>query len=213
MILRFRSIGVILFILLAISCTAGCFSVRTADTHNTTIALQNYNTWVSGQKVFDRNIRSTIVQIGDHITTYNTEIAKDQPDYSLLQANLATDRQLLDQWGTDLANLSAETDRFDQRTSMLMYENASKARVRETLGMMTQYMKIYTLDMGNARQHLIEYVDNAALYIRPEDPDYWNEVYRQNAMQAKERAPAALAEGDLALGNLTGQARKLEQFQ
>jgi hypothetical protein len=208
-----RMITVILVFLLSLSCTAGCFSVRTADTHNTTIAIQQYNTWVSGQKVLDRNVRSTITQIGGHIITYNTEIAKDQPDLALLHANLATDRQLLDQWGAGIDTLSAATDRFDQGTATLTYDNASKARVRESLGMMTQYMKIYAVDMGNARQHLIEYVDNAETYIRPDDPDYWNDNYRQRAMQAKDQATPSLAEADAVLGNLTAQAQKLEQLQ
>jgi hypothetical protein len=208
-----RMIALILVFLLSLTCTAGCFSVRTADTHNTTIAIKQYNTWVSGQNVFDRNIRSTIVQIGDHITIYNTEIAKDQPDYSLLRTNLATERQLLDQWGTGIDNLSAATDRFDQSTAALTYDNASRVRVKESLGMMTQYMKIYAVDMGNTRQHLIEYVDNAETYIRPDDPDYWNDNYRQRAMQAKDQAAPSLAEADAVLGNLTAQAQKLEQLQ
>jgi hypothetical protein len=79
--------------------------------------------------------------------------------------------------------------------------------------MMTQYMKIYAVDMGNARQHLIEYVDNAGTYIQPDDPDYWNDNYRQRAMQAKDQALPALSYGDSALGNLTAQAQKLEQLQ
>jgi len=210
---RMRLVAVILVFLFSLSCTAGCFSVRTADTHNTTIAIQEYNTWVSDQKVFDRNVRGTIAQIGDHITTYNTEIAKDRPDYALLRANLATDRQLLDQWDTGIDNLSASTDTFDQSTSKLMYDNASKARVRDDLGLMTQYMKIYAVYMGNARAHLVEYVENAGIYVQPDDPDYWNDNYRQRAMQAKDQALPAIADADSALGNLTAQAQKLEQLQ
>ena len=204
---------IILFLIVCAGSFSGCVSIRTADTHNTTIAIQDYNTWASSQKVFDRNVRSTITQIEDHVKTYNTEIAKNQPDYALLRANLATDQQLLDQWGTGIDTLSGATDRFDQSTSTLTYDNASKARVKETLGMMTQYMKIYAVDMGNARQHLIEYVDNAQTYIRPDDPDYWNDNFRQRAMQAKDQALPALAEGDAVLGNLTMQAQKLEQLQ
>ena len=213
MLSRIRNVSPVLVLLLALSCTAGCFSVRTADTHNTTAALRDYNTWVSGQSVFDHQVRSTIVQIGSHITTYNTEIAKDHPDYSLLRANLAADRQLLDQWGTGIDNLSASTDTFDQSTSSLMYENASKVKVRDDLALMTRYMKIYAIDMGNARQHLVEYVDNAETYIQPDDPDYWNDNYRQHAMQAKDQALPAIADADAALGNLTAQARSLEQLQ
>jgi hypothetical protein len=208
-----RMIAVILVFLISLSCTAGCISVRTADTHNTTIAVQNYNTWVSGQNVFDRNARNSIAQIGDHIITYNTEIAHDHPDLALLRANLATDRHLLDQWGAEGDNLSAATDRFDQGTARLTYDNASTIRVRESLGLMTRYMKIYAVDMGNARQHLIEYVNNAETYIRPDDPDYWNDNYRQRAMQAKDQTSPAITDADAVLGNLTAQAQTLEHLQ
>ena len=204
---------IILFLFVCAGSISGCVSLRLADTHNTTVAVQHYNTWVSSQKVFDQEARGTIAQMGDHIDTYNREIAKDQPDFALLRANLVTDRQLLDQWGTGLDNLSAETDRFDQSTVTLTYDNASHVRVRESLSMITQYMKIYAVDMGNARQHLIEYVDNAGTYIRPDDPNYWNDDYRQRAMLAKDQALPALAEGDAALGNLTEQAQKLEELQ
>jgi hypothetical protein len=213
MLRRIRVFAVILVFLFMLTCNAGCFSVRTADTHNTTIAVQDYNTWVSGQAVLDRNARNTLVQIGDHITVYNTEIAKDRPDYALLRANLAMDRQLLNQWGAEIDNLSAATDTFDRNTANLVYDNASGTNVRDTLALMTRYMKIYAADMGNARQHLIEYVDNAETYIRPDDPDYWNDNYRQRAIQAGDLALPAVADADMALGNLTVQAQKLEQLQ
>jgi len=213
MLSRIRIVSNVLVLLVFLTCLAGCVSVRTADTHNTTIAVRDYNTWASGQSVFDRNARGTIAQIGNHIITYNTEIAKDHPDYSLLRANLAADRQLLDQWGTGIDNLSAATDTFDQSTSKLVYENASKVKVRDDLALMIQYMKIYAVDMGNARQHLIEYEDNAETYIRPDDPDYWNDIYRQHAMQAKDQALPAIADADAALANLSVQARNLEQLQ
>lgn len=210
---RLRIVPFILIFLIALSCTAGCISLRTADTHNTTVAVQGYNSWVSGQAVFDRDVRTTVTRIGDHVTLYNTEIAKDQPDYALLRANLATDRQLLDQWGQELDNLTAATDRFEKNTSSLQYDNASKGRVRESLTVMTQYMRVYAVDMGNARQHLIEYVNNAEAYIGPDDPDYWNDQKRKDAMQAKEQAMIPISDGDAALESLGVQAGKLGQLQ
>ncbi len=200
-------------ILLILACTTGLISVRTSDTHNTTIAVTSYNTWVSGQKDFNNSVQGAVVQIGDHVRIFNSEIAKDQPDYALLRSNLAEDRQLLDLWGAGLETFSPATDRFDKDTSSLTYQNASEKKVRESLGLMTGDMKAYTDEMGNARQHLIRYVDNAATYIRPDDPDYWNEKYRQQAMQEKDLARQSLAKGDSLLGNLTAQARILEQLQ
>jgi hypothetical protein len=204
---------VLLAILLSLSCTAGCTSVRTADTHNTTVAVQSYNAWVSGQKEFDREMRSTLATIGDHVDTYNREIAKDQPDYSLLRENLARDRQLLDQWGSGIEYLTVATDHFEQSTTTLRYDNASSPRVKESLSLMTQYMKVYSIHVSNARQHLIEYVNNAEVYIGPDDPDYWNEQYRLDTTKAKDQASASFAEGDAALRNITAYAKTVEQLQ
>jgi hypothetical protein len=120
---------------------------------------------------------------------------------------------LLDHWGLGLDNLSAATDQFERNTALLRFDTASAARTTGTLGLMTQYMKIYIVDMRNARQHMIEYVNDVGAYIGPDDPDYWNDKYRQDAMQAKELASRSLADGDLALENITVQARQLEKFQ
>lgn len=199
--------------LLLLSCAAGCTSVRTADTHNVTVSVRNYNTWVSGQEEFDRDVTSIIALTGDHVNTFNEEIAKNQPDVVLLRANLAKDRQLLDRWGSGLDNLTAATDRFQDETTSLTFDDTPLDKVRKTLGVMTQYMKIYTISRGNARQHLIEYINNAEVYIGTDDPDYWNDKYRQEALQAKERAILAIAEGDAALGNLSGESKKLEELQ
>lgn len=212
--MRYRYQGIIiLFLCVPLLILPGCISLRTADTHDTTTAIQSYNTWVSVQQVFDRDTRNATRQIGEHISTYNGEIAKNDPEYSLLQQNLASDRQLLDQWGTGLDNLSAATEKFEADTVTLAYDNASKVKVMNELAMIDQYMKIYETHMGNARQHLIEYVNDAKAYTGPEDPDYWNEKYRQAAMQAKDQAQESIAEADLALGNLTLHARNLEQLQ
>jgi hypothetical protein len=187
--------------------------VRTADTHNTTAAIQSYNTWIAQQRNFDLEVQGTIGQIGNDIKTYNTEIARDQPNVALLRENLAKDHQLLEQLGSGIDNLTAATSRFEQITATLQYDKASATSTIETLDMISQYMKIYTLDMGNAHQHLIEYVNNAEAYIRTDDPNYWNDKYRQDAMLAKDQGSKAFAESNLALENITIKAQQLEKLQ
>jgi hypothetical protein len=144
---------------------------------------------------------------------YNSEIAKNQPDYALLQQNLEEDRQVLDQWGTRINALDAATARFEMETGGLTYDNATAQNTLQSVSVMTQYMKVYAVETGNARQYLIEYVNNAEAYIAPDDPDYWNEKYRQDAMTAKDKATMALDKGDVSLGNLALQAKELEKFQ
>lgn len=203
----------ILILLLCFAGAAGCSSVRVADTHNTTIAVQSYNAWIAQQQTVDRDTESAVAQIGDHVTAYNAEIAKDRPDLALLRGNLASDQQFLDQWGADLTALSAATDRFEQDTTALAYDNGSARQTKEILGQMTRHMRAYAIERENARQHLIEYVNNAGAYIAPDDPDYWNEQYRRDAMEAKAEAGQSLAGGDLELRNLTTQAVHLENLQ
>jgi hypothetical protein len=210
---RSRILFLSLLVLLCLSCAAGCTSVRTSDTHNTTGAVLSYNNWASQQQSFNRNVQGSIAEIGDHISTYNREIASDQPDFALLRSDIATDRELLDQWGSGLDSLTAATARFEESTTKFTYGNASAVKTKATLGMITQYMKIYTTDMGNARQHLIEYVNDEEIYIGTDDPDYWNDQYRQDAMKAKDQAFAALADADVASGNVTAQAKNLENLQ
>jgi hypothetical protein len=210
---RSRTLFLSLIFLLSLSCAAGCTSVRTSDTHNTTAAIQSYDAWIAQQQDFDRNVQGSIAQIGDHINTYNREIARDQPDYPLLRSDIATDRGLLDQWGSGLDNLTAATDRFEKITAKFTYENASAAKTKATLAMITQYMRIYTTDMGNARQHLIDYVNNEETYVGINNPDYANDQYLQDAIQAKDQASAALSDADLASRNITVQAKNLENLQ
>jgi len=202
-----------LIFLIFLSCTSGCTSVRVTDTHNVSVALQSYNSWTSNQKELDRDARSTISQIGEHVNTYNSEITKDHPDLALLRENLAQDRQLLNQWGARLDTLNTATDSFEQDTAALTYDTFSGYQTQNTLGLMTQYMKIYSVDMSNGQQYLVDYVNNADTYINYKDPDYWNDNYRQSAIQAKKQASASLADGDVALENITAQAQKLEKFQ
>jgi hypothetical protein len=208
-----RIAALTLILLLIVSFTAGCTYVRTADTHNTTVAVQSFNTWAAGQKELDAELRGTTATIGDHITTYNTEIAKDRPDYALIRQNLAEDRQYLDRWGSRLDTLSAATDRFEQETSPLVYENATETEIKDHLAVMTQYMKIYAMDLGNARQYLIEYVNNAEAYVAPDDPEYWNENFRRDALTATTNAAGAMDQGDAALNDLLREAKELETLQ
>jgi hypothetical protein len=210
---RFRTLFLVLLFLISFICATGCASVRTADTHNTTVAVKEYNAWVVKQQGFDRDVRDIIAQMGIHIQTYNSEIAKDQPDYILLRSNLANDRQLLDRWGRDLDDLNAATEQFSKNTSGPQYDNTSVVRTHQILSLMTQYMNIYAANMGNARQHLIEYINNAESYTSTDTPDYWNDNYRQAAMNEKDQATSALADSDTALGNVTEQARQLENMQ
>ena len=55
----------------------------------------------------------------------------------------------------------------------------------QEIALLIQYMRIYTVSIGNAQQHLIDYTNNAGLYVGPDDPDYWNDAYLQSAMNAR----------------------------
>lgn len=201
-------------VLLVIACSlAGCTAPRSADTHNTTVAIQIFNTWALGQKELDTELRRMVAEIGGHVTDYNTEIAKDTPDYALVRANLAEDRQTLDRWRARLDTLSAATDRFEAETSGLTYANATAQETGEHLAVMTQFMKIYAVELENARQHLIEYVNNAEAYVAVDDPEYWDEQHRRDAQAAMTDAAAGMAKGDDALNDLLHEAKELEKLQ
>jgi hypothetical protein len=190
---------------------AGCTIPRTGDTHDTTIALQSYNAWSDQQKKFDQQSRFTIKQLGDHLGAYNSGIAQDYPDLSALRGNVVADRQLLDQWGTQVAALNTATDQFSATTSELTYVNSPTTK--ETVDLLAQYIKIYTIDMGNAQQHLIDYTTDAGIYISPDDPAYWNDVYLNQAMDAKTQATESISDADKALSEINTYARQLQQLQ
>jgi len=213
MIQRTRASCFLLFLILGVILSSGCTSVRTSDTHNTTIAVQSYNAWAEKQRAADQTIHRTAALIGSHVTTYNAEIAKDQPDLPLLRENLALDQQGLDQWGSEVSSLSAASDQFEKETTALTYDNASAVKIRQTLSLLTQYMRISVVDRENARQHLIEYVNKANAYLSPDDPEYWNDRLRLDAMDAKEQALGSLTDGNAALDNVTKLAAQLEQLQ
>jgi hypothetical protein len=198
-------------VLVSFCALPGCTSIRIADTHNTTVAIQNYNSWVTEQKQFDRQLRSDLQRITADTTTYNTEIARDSPDITLIRQNVADERQLLNAWGNEIVRLNFATDAFEKNTSALTYENNPKAM--QEIVLMTQYMRIYTVSIGNAQQHLIDYTNNAGLYVAPDDPDYWNDDYLKSATSARQLAASSLSDGDMALGNISAQAQLLQQSQ
>jgi len=210
---RSRTAFLVLITLLCLTCAAGCTMPRFHDTHNTTVIIRSFNAWALSQGNFSHDIQETMSVIDGHLRVYNLEIAKDKPDYSLLRANLVQDRQLLDIWGSRLDSLSESTGQFEQETGTLSYDNATSGQTHQALANLTQYMKIYTVNMRNAQQHLIEYVENAEAYIGPDDPDYWDDTFRQKAILAKDNATTSLADSSGALENLRSQALQLESLQ
>jgi septal ring factor EnvC (AmiA/AmiB activator) len=190
---------------------SGVISIRTADTHNTTVAIQEYNTWVTEQKQFDHEVRSDLQRISTDTTMYNTEIAGNATDLATLRQNVADEQQLVNAWEGELTRLNFATDGFEKNTSALTYGNNPKTQ--QEVALMVQYMRIYTVSMGNAQQHLIDYTNNAGLYVSTDDPDYWNAAYLQSAMSARQLAVSSLSDGDAALENITAQAQLLQQSQ
>ena len=84
---------------------------------------------------------------------------------------------------------------------------------QETIDVLTQDMKIYSVTMKNAEQHLVDYTNTMNTYLAPDDPDYWNDALRLSAMDANNKAVSTLADGDNALAAVTAAARKLEGYQ
>jgi hypothetical protein len=209
---RVTAIPIFTMAIMVLFCTiSGCMSVRTSDTHNTTIALQEYNTWAAEQKLFDREIRSDLQRISADTTSYNAEIVRENPDLTLIRKNTGDEKQLVNGWTNELAKLSLATDSFERNTSGLTYGNDHQTR--QQLALMIQYMRIYAISIGNAQQHLIDYTNNEGMYFGSENPDYWNDGDLQAALNARQLAASSLSEGDVALGNLTSQAQILQQSQ
>jgi hypothetical protein len=200
-----------LIVLVVLCLFSGVISIRTADTHNTTVAIQEYNTWAAEQKQLDREVRSDLQRISADTTTYNTEITGNAPDLALLRKNLADENQLVSAWQNELTRLNFATDGFEKNTSSLTYGN--NVKTQQEVALMAQYMKIYAVSVGNAQQHLIDYTNNAGSYVGTDDPDYWNEAYLQSATDARQRAASSLSDGDSALENITAQAQLLQQSQ
>lgn len=206
--------SLILFVILLPGCllfAAGCSAPRLSDTHNTTLLIGEYNTWAAGQNSYNEQVRTALDQMGTHLDAYNREIAKTTPDTGTLQANIAADRQLLGQWGTANAGLDSATTTFATNTASLdLSGDPSAAHLRELL---LQEMKIYSIDMENARQHFIDYNQDLGKYVTADDPDYWNDALRTAALNAKSEGLASVTDGDAALSNITATAQVLQDRQ
>ena len=79
-------LSLVFFAVFFSGCTA--VSVGLPDTHNTTLAVQSYNSWTEMQKTYGQQATTAISQIGAHLTTYNSEIAQGSPDINMLRAML-----------------------------------------------------------------------------------------------------------------------------
>jgi len=190
---------------------AGCTAPRMGDTHNTTIVLQDYNTWADQQRAYTDQVRSALTQIGNNVDTYNHEIARDHSDIGLLRENVEADRQILDTWGTSSTALNSATDLFTTDTAPLDF--GSDAETSRLSGLLAQEMKIYSIDMSNAQQHFVDYNRDLSGYLAPDDPDYWDDSLRTAAMGAKTQALSSVEDGDAALSNITATAQTLQQRQ
>jgi hypothetical protein len=189
----------------------GCTAPRLGDTHNTTLLIGEYNTWAAQQKTYSEQVRTALSQMGGHLEDYNREAVKNSPDTGLLQEDIAADRQLLDQWNAAASGLDSATDAFDRNTDTLDF--AGDPATRHLRDLALQEMKIYSIDMANARQHLVDYNRDLGKYFDGNDPDYWNDGLRTAAMNAKAEALASAADGDVALANLTRTMQSLQDRQ
>jgi septal ring factor EnvC (AmiA/AmiB activator) len=202
---------VALFLVVAALSLSGCTAVRLADTHNTTAALKSYNTWVDAQKTYDRQVRTSLDAISQSINDYNRELAKGNPDIRVLRANIASDRQILQEWETQSSKLDAATAQFASETSTLNLSASPESK--QTVDLLSQDMKIYSITMKNAEQHLVDYTNSMNTYLTPEDPDYWNDDLRVAAMAANSEAIKTIADGDQALAAVSSAGKKLEGSQ
>jgi len=202
-----------LFFLLVFAALAfsGCTSVRLADTHNITMTVNDYNAWVDQQKVFDQQVHKSINQIGGHISIYNTEIAKQHPDVATLRANIAADQQSLQEWDASRTELDGATDRFASKSATLDFSGSPDTK--QAVLNLSQEMRIYTLTMKNAQQHLVEYTNYMNSYLLTDDPDYWNDAFRISAMKANQDGVSTISDGDKTLADIAATAKKLENSQ
>jgi len=209
--MSYRYLAVTLLALVVFSTfLAGCTSIRLSDTHNTTVALQNYNTWGNTQKTYAAQAKAAIAQIGGHISEYNSNIATGSPDPATLRANVAADSQVLQQWSNSEASLDSATDAFDSATSPLDYHSDA---TKQAVGLLAQDMRIYAVDMKNTQQHLVEYTNYMNAYLAPDDPNYWNDANRVSAMNANADAIKSMADADQDLAAVVSAAKKLESSQ
>ncbi len=205
---------VIFLLLLLAGCTlvvAGCTTPRMGDTHNTTVVIQDYNSWADQQKVYSGQVRLSLSQLGTTLEAYNRDTAGDSFDPVTLRGDVAADQQAIGQWGAASQTLGAATDTFSSDTSSLTFGNDQETPW--LTGLLAQEMKIYSILMSNAQQHFIDYNQDMSGYLSVDDPDYRDDSLRLAAMDAKAQALSSLNEGNTALSNITATAQLLQQHQ
>jgi hypothetical protein len=181
------------------------------DTGNTTLLLQNYNTWADQQRSYNDQVSSALTRLGNNIDTYNNGITRSPPDINLLREDAATDQQVLAAWDTSDRTLGSATDTFTANTASLDF--GTDQETRRLSGLLAQEMKIYSIDMSNAQQHFVDYNHDLSGYLAPDDPEYWDDSLRVAALDAKANALSSVEDGDTALSNITATAHLIEERQ
>jgi len=208
---RSRAFFCLALLTVCVLLAAGCTTPRTGDTHNTTLVIQDYNQWADQQNACSAQAKTCLVQLESTLGAYNTDMAGDSADPTILRGDIAADRQAIGQWGAASQALGSATDTFSSNTVALSF-GTDRETFRLT-GLLAQEMKIYTIQMGNAQQHLVDYNQDMSQYLSVDDPDYRDDSLRTAAMDAKAQAISSLDEGDLTLSNITATAQLLQQRQ
>ncbi|HVP97031.1 hypothetical protein [Methanoregula sp.] len=190
---------------------AGCTTPRMGDTHNTTIVIQDYNQWAAQQNASSAQVKTSLAQLGSTLDAYNRDTAGSSPDPATLRGDVAADQQAIGQWGAAIQALQSATGTFSSDTSAL--EFGSDGETPHLAGLLAQEMKIYTIQMGNAQQHFVDYTQDMSTYLSVDDPDYRDDAMRTAAMDAKAQAISSLDQSDLTLSNITATAQLLQQRQ
>ena len=208
---RSCALFLLLFLVGCTLLTAGCTTPRMGDTHNTTVVIQDYNTWADQQGAYYSQVRSALTQIGNTVDAYNRDTAAPSSDPVTLRGDVAADQQAIGQWGAASTALESATDTFSSSTSSLTFGNDPDTL--QLTGLLAQEMKIYSIDMSNAQQHFVDYNRDLTGYLSVDDPDFRDDSLRTAAMDAKAQGLSSLEDGDAALSNITATAHFLQQRQ
>ncbi len=208
---RSRVFFLLLFLTGCILLGAGCTSPRVGDTHNTTVVIQDFNTWAGQQKAYYGDVHFAITQLGTTLDAYNQDTAGDSSDPETLRGDVAADRQALARWGAGSAALGTATDTFSSDTASLDFGNDHVTL--QFTSLLAKEMKIYSIDMSNAQQHFVDYNRDLSGYLSVDDPDFRDDSLRAAAMDAKAAGLSSLSDGDAALSNITATAHLLQQRQ
>jgi len=208
---RSRTFFILIFLAGCMLFAAGCTAPRTGDTHNTTIVIQDYNTWADEQAAYAGQVKLSLTQLETTLNAYNRGMAGGSLDPATFQGDMAADGQALGQWEAANTALGAATDTFSSDTSALSF--GSDQETPWLAGLLAQDMKIYAISMTNAEQHFVDYNRDMGQYLAVADPDYRDDSLRLAAMDAKTQALASLSQGDTALSNITATAQLLQQRQ